>query len=168
MINFTAGTVVRAPNWVQKNGLEWMWRVKEEPLLLRRYMSDARSFLKIFSKKILPNILWIKMNFFRKKEKSNFIKEQDSFGNVIFRISGECIGPMSNYFYSTLNDVREANLPIIVDLTKLTAIGPELTGEILNLYRMVRKEGGELILNDGGGMVKVLLNWNGLGFLIKK
>lgn len=167
VINFTAGTVVRAPSWVQKNGFEWMWRVKEEPLLLRRYISDAESFFKIFFKKILPNILWIKMNFFRKKERSNFIKELDSFGNVIFRISGDCIGPMSNYFYEILDDVREANLPIIVDLTKLTAIGPELTGEILNLYRIVRKEGGELILNDGGGMVKAMVSWNGLSFLVK-
>ncbi|WP_457832994.1 WecB/TagA/CpsF family glycosyltransferase, partial [Staphylococcus aureus] len=33
VINFVAGTVSRAPVWVQKTGLEWAWRIKEEPAL---------------------------------------------------------------------------------------------------------------------------------------
>jgi len=36
VINFFAGTVHRAPQWVQKQGLEWCWRILQEPSLWKR------------------------------------------------------------------------------------------------------------------------------------
>lgn len=41
VVNFVAGEVRRAPPRLQRLGLEWAWRVKEEPALLRRYAGDA-------------------------------------------------------------------------------------------------------------------------------
>jgi len=54
VINFVAGTVVRAPVWMQNVGLEWLWRIKEEPSLWRRYWSDAKVFWGLFVKRVLP------------------------------------------------------------------------------------------------------------------
>lgn len=45
VVNFVAGTVRRAPPWTRRLGLEWLWRVKEEPALWRRYGSDAWALL---------------------------------------------------------------------------------------------------------------------------
>jgi N-acetylglucosaminyldiphosphoundecaprenol N-acetyl-beta-D-mannosaminyltransferase len=45
VINFAAGTVARAPRPLQVLGLEWMWRIKEEPSLWRRYSSDGLVFV---------------------------------------------------------------------------------------------------------------------------
>ena len=43
-LNFLAGTVKRAPEAMRRLGLEWLWRIKEEPKLAPRYLSDgARS-----------------------------------------------------------------------------------------------------------------------------
>ena len=36
-LNFAAGTLRRAPAWMQAAGLEWLWRIREEPALWRRY-----------------------------------------------------------------------------------------------------------------------------------
>ena len=36
-INFQAGTLKRAPNSFRKLGFEWLWRIKEEPYLWRRF-----------------------------------------------------------------------------------------------------------------------------------
>jgi len=41
VINFLAQTVQRAPDSMQSMGLEWLWRIKEEPRLWRRYALDA-------------------------------------------------------------------------------------------------------------------------------
>ena len=30
-------TVMRSPAWLQRSGMEWLWRIKEEPALWRRY-----------------------------------------------------------------------------------------------------------------------------------
>ena len=43
VIGFQAGVVRRAPRIVQKLGLEWLWRIKEEPHLWRRYWGDGAS-----------------------------------------------------------------------------------------------------------------------------
>ena len=41
VVNFAAGTVARAPRWMRALGLEWLWRIKEEPSLWRRYWNDG-------------------------------------------------------------------------------------------------------------------------------
>lgn len=45
VVNFVAGSVSRAPAWVARLGLEWIWRIKEEPALWRRYFADGLGFL---------------------------------------------------------------------------------------------------------------------------
>ena len=45
VVNFVAGSVARAPALVARLGLEWVWRIKEEPALWRRYFMDGLGFL---------------------------------------------------------------------------------------------------------------------------
>ena len=48
VVDFTAGTVQRAPGWMQRIGLEWLWRIKEDPALARRYGTNFA---------LLPNLM---------------------------------------------------------------------------------------------------------------
>jgi len=54
VVNFAAGAVRRAPPWLQRVGLEWLWRVKEEPGLWRRYARDAVAFTRMFAGDVVP------------------------------------------------------------------------------------------------------------------
>lgn len=47
VVNFVAGTVERAPPWVARSGLEWLWRVFQEPALARRYLGDFFALLRL-------------------------------------------------------------------------------------------------------------------------
>jgi N-acetylglucosaminyldiphosphoundecaprenol N-acetyl-beta-D-mannosaminyltransferase len=40
-LNFYAGTIRRAPRILQRLGLEWLWRIGQEPRLLSRYARDG-------------------------------------------------------------------------------------------------------------------------------
>jgi N-acetylglucosaminyldiphosphoundecaprenol N-acetyl-beta-D-mannosaminyltransferase len=40
-INFLAGNVKRAPRFMQKYGIEWLWRIFQEPKLIKRYLIDG-------------------------------------------------------------------------------------------------------------------------------
>jgi N-acetylglucosaminyldiphosphoundecaprenol N-acetyl-beta-D-mannosaminyltransferase len=43
--SFVAGRVSRAPRWMQKSGLEWVWRLAQEPRrLARRYLVEDLPF----------------------------------------------------------------------------------------------------------------------------
>lgn len=47
-LDMLAGRVRRAPGWVQRSGLEWLWRLAQEPRrLFRRYLVDDVAFLPI-------------------------------------------------------------------------------------------------------------------------
>ena len=48
-----AGLVRRAPPWVQRTGLEWLWRMFQEPLRLsRRYSADGLAFVSLFLREL--------------------------------------------------------------------------------------------------------------------
>lgn len=57
VINFMAGTVRRAPPWMQRNGLEWLWRISEERGLWKRYWDDGRQALGLIGKNVAPGLL---------------------------------------------------------------------------------------------------------------
>lgn len=54
VVNFVAGSVNRAPVLWQRIGMEWLWRVKEEPALWRRYVDDGRAFGRLVLSQVLP------------------------------------------------------------------------------------------------------------------
>jgi N-acetylglucosaminyldiphosphoundecaprenol N-acetyl-beta-D-mannosaminyltransferase len=54
VVNFVAGSVRRAPAWVQSAGLEWLWRVREEPTLWRRYVGDGTALLRLLAHRLMP------------------------------------------------------------------------------------------------------------------
>ena len=45
---FAVGMVRRAPEWMQHSGLEWTWRLANDPRrLAKRYLVDDAAFLTI-------------------------------------------------------------------------------------------------------------------------
>lgn len=47
-LDFFAGTAKRAPQWVQRVSLEWLWRLLSDPRrLARRYLIDSWAFVRI-------------------------------------------------------------------------------------------------------------------------
>ena len=54
VVNFIAGNIDRAPIWMQRTGLEWLWRIKEEPGLWRRYASEGLVLLELLVTRVVP------------------------------------------------------------------------------------------------------------------
>jgi N-acetylglucosaminyldiphosphoundecaprenol N-acetyl-beta-D-mannosaminyltransferase len=55
VVNFVAGNVKRAPSWMRNSGLEWAWRIKEEPALFKRYAYDGLGLLRLTITKVVPH-----------------------------------------------------------------------------------------------------------------
>jgi len=62
-INFLAGTVQRAPALASKCGLEWVWRIIQEPKLFARYAGDGLALLRVLLGR-LP--LWLRYRAWQK------------------------------------------------------------------------------------------------------
>ena len=87
VVNFIAGTVVRSPKAMQRFGLEWIWRIKEEPMLWKRYMHDGASLVLIFLFKLIPSFFIQRRNKSIKNnlDLSDVIKTNES---VVLKLTG--------------------------------------------------------------------------------
>ena len=62
VVNMAAGTIERAPKWLRVIGLEWIWRIKEEPFLWKRYGSDGLAMMRLMVTYVMPQI-WRRLNY---------------------------------------------------------------------------------------------------------
>ncbi len=51
--DFNSGHINRAPLWMQKSGLEWLYRILQDPRLLKRYCATNPIFLALFLRDII-------------------------------------------------------------------------------------------------------------------
>ena len=49
-LDFHAEKIKRAPKWIQKAGLEWMWRLTREPKRIGRIWNATFRFTKLVAK----------------------------------------------------------------------------------------------------------------------
>ena len=75
-INFLAGTVKRAPQSLSNIGLEWVWRILQEPKLFSRYAGDGLLLLRILAGR------WPAWQRYRSWEKSFRRQELDQDARV--------------------------------------------------------------------------------------
>lgn len=59
--DFHAGTIRRAPSWMQSVGLEWLYRVYVDPRLFRRYLDTNPPFLLMFMRD------WVRVRLLSRK-----------------------------------------------------------------------------------------------------
>ena len=91
VVNFVAGSVQRAPHWMQTTGLEWLWRVKEEPDLWRRYFNDGKALIKLCLTRV-PKWLAYKWRFGSETDRNQNaeVKLVESPDGAQIQLSGRC------------------------------------------------------------------------------
>jgi N-acetylglucosaminyldiphosphoundecaprenol N-acetyl-beta-D-mannosaminyltransferase len=169
VINFEAKRLKRAPVRLQKIGLEWAWRIKEEPHLWRRYWNDGRFFLKILATKIFPHVIWLKFNKQRLKQlspKSSIILNQGQDYSTIM-VSGVVYGPVTTEMRSLMRQVSLQNKNVRVDLSAAEYLDLGFFGLLLMLKKNLDKQGGQMELIGVQSDMKKLLDWIGLSYLVK-
>lgn len=85
VVNFIAGNVKRAPKIFQKLGLEWLWRIKEEPKLWKRYFFDFIALLNIVAFKVIPLFIILRKQNLQDDECEINIDEKDDITAINFR-----------------------------------------------------------------------------------
>jgi N-acetylglucosaminyldiphosphoundecaprenol N-acetyl-beta-D-mannosaminyltransferase len=143
VVNFVAGTVPRAPVTVQRYGLEWLWRIKAEPALWRRYLFDGLSFVALISKNVLPMMLNCRHSRQTRSAPPNSfeleLKVVDK--EYILRIAGDGCGVWPDNCEKTLRSLQESSGGIVLDCSTLESVGPGAIGLMMSL-RIFSQENG--------------------------
>lgn len=163
VVNFAAGTVSRAPVWVQKIGLEWLWRIKEEPALWRRYWTDGTALLALVFGQLLPHARWLRRQRSAVPGSLSLAPE----GRVRrLSLRGAAMDPLPAQMLATLQQAAADDTPLLLDLSQAQGFGPGFAGQLLRLEKAMAEHQQALQIVPLPLTIQRLFVWNGLGRLL--
>jgi N-acetylglucosaminyldiphosphoundecaprenol N-acetyl-beta-D-mannosaminyltransferase len=165
VLAFTAEKITRAPILLQRLGLEWIWRIKEEPFLFRRYWHDGIEFCGLVFTKIIPYAFFLAH---RKKSLRStnvhlsfeIINDQNK-DNILVKINGHLTA-------ATLAQQRAAycqlamSFTVRLDMSGVDEIDEFGIGQILILLKYVNNN---LSIVDGPDYLRTKFRYESLEFL---
>jgi N-acetylglucosaminyldiphosphoundecaprenol N-acetyl-beta-D-mannosaminyltransferase len=167
VVNFAAGTVSRAPEWMQRAGLEWLWRIKEEPALWRRYGRDARALLGLAFRRLLPHLLWLRMHRSLGTNVSAEAALSRDGEALRLCIRGAIPDAIPDAIDAALRECAGQAGPVWLDLCDVVRFGPTFAGRLLRLDRTLAAGNRPLRLVGASPRARRLLRWNGLESLLE-
>ncbi len=167
-VNFQAGGVRRAPPLVRRAGLEWLWRIKEEPHLWRRYWADGRVLLRLLFTRVLPLAvqLW-QHRLAAEPDRAFQVRTLLEAQSVTLRLSGHGtarhIARAIVYFRNAINLGKPG---MVLDLSHLDFVDARFLGLLLMVRKQLKARGADLQLIGASRRLQKLFCLNEVGYLI--
>jgi N-acetylglucosaminyldiphosphoundecaprenol N-acetyl-beta-D-mannosaminyltransferase len=167
VVNFAAGGLRRAPSGWQRAGLEWLWRIKEEPNLWRRYAKDGWGLCQLIMTQVVPCKWHMVAGRFNKRREDKAgllitLEEQ----KVSIHLHGAWRCEESYFLKDRLASVVDEMLPVHLDLSKLQDIDAKIFGNIFMLLKHRRSQGKELWIDPVPLKVRRLFSYYGVEYLV--
>ena len=167
-INFQAGLLKRAPSFVRRFGFEWLWRIKEEPHLWRRYLHDGGILLWLMLANVLPlalGALWRRVCGVDSMEVGVSSVERRP-GSKKIMLTGSAVASQVAtaipVFREALVDCHE----LTIDMSRLREIDARFFGFLLMVRKSMLTHGGRLQFSGVSQRVKRLFRFNRFDFLL--
>ena len=168
-ISFQAGTVKRAPSWIRRWGLEWLWRIKEEPFLWRRYWNDGRVLLRLLLTRVIPLAIstrWQRLRWQRKGYDLS-IKQTQDHESVTLYLSGVATARHIGSAISCFREAVTAAKQVTLDFSDVRAVDARFLGLLLMLRKQLKAQGTSLKFIGLSSAMERIFRLNGVGFLLR-
>jgi N-acetylglucosaminyldiphosphoundecaprenol N-acetyl-beta-D-mannosaminyltransferase len=153
-LDFIAGVTRRAPEWMQRCGLEWLYRLAQEPRRLwRRYMVDLVGFGYFFTRQWAAMYPW---RMLRRGGPAPALaplataipaSEPVMIGGIVVLSVGERLTIANCEPFLAQADEALAHSPhIVIDLARTTFVDSSGYGALVTVAKRARAAGGELRL----------------------
>ena len=142
-INFQAGTIKRAPRFLQPLGLEWCWRIFEEPHLWKRYIKDGLAFLRLLAFHIVPLLV---DNRRSRTRQALIIDSQEKTEALMLRLSGDATSENIQPAIDAFRHALSSKSAIKLDLGRVSHVDARFLGLLLMLRKQLKSSGRALEL----------------------
>lgn len=134
-----SGKLSRAPMWMQRSSLEWVYRTIQEPTrLARRYASDVIGLLRYLPIQMIAMAVQVKGH-------TQAQISIETAGTVrIFRIHGDLTGSMLPQFERDVSDAMISGLHVVLDASAIAYFGVDALGVLIHLQTFARRWKREL------------------------
>lgn len=163
-INFEAGIVKRAPQFMRSTGFEWLWRIKEEPYLWRRYWSDGKALVKLMLTCVLPLLLEAR---FRRHE-SIKLKVEIERGAETCRvvISGDAVSQNIDEAIAHFRKAVKFEQPVVVDVSRVSDVDSRMFGLFLMLKKELAARDLPMLVSGASTKLQRIFRLNRFDFLL--
>lgn len=165
VVNFAAGAVSRAPGWMQRTGLEWLWRIREEPALWKRYWNDGTALLVAASTRLLPYALWLRLAAARQAPAGGTCLEPEG-GRCRVLFEGTIPDPVPQNVRQALREAAGRREEIVADCSAAAYFGPGLFGLLLMLRKHQSASAKPLRFVGVSPRLRRQFRWNGVEYLL--
>ena len=158
-INFYAGAVKRAPQRLQRWGLEWAWRIKEEPLLWRRYAYDGGVLALILLYRVAPLMLcsaYLRLRHRSAGERLT-MEENASRGRRVISLAGALTAANADAIASALRSAIGAHDDLVLDLSGARAVDARFAGLLWMLHKTLAQRGRTARIEGAPILIRWLL-----------
>jgi N-acetylglucosaminyldiphosphoundecaprenol N-acetyl-beta-D-mannosaminyltransferase len=157
VINFQAGTIRRAPTIIRRLGLEWLWRIKEEPYLWKRYWNDGRVVLGLVFTRVAPLALWTSWLRMRFKHDGEDLVVMKKHGreSVTLSLSGPATARHIEKAIGVFRDAISTKKQIIIDFSNVSAIDNRFFGLLLMLRKMLEDNANPILVGLSPRLKKI-------------
>ena len=168
-INFLAGSVRRAPLWMQRWGLEWIWRIVEEPKLFGRYARDGVVLVGLFITRLLPYWALLKSRGRTSEvDTALTIEIRKTASSLRLTLSGTATRRTAEPVLPKLKQAVLAEADVILDLTGVDFIDSAFIALLMIVSKHVDMTGRELRIEGVSPYVTRLFRYNCAEFLLAK
>jgi N-acetylglucosaminyldiphosphoundecaprenol N-acetyl-beta-D-mannosaminyltransferase len=168
VLNFEAAVIKRAPPIIRRFGLEWLWRIKEEPHLWRRYLYDGGMLLHLVLTRVLPLAIlmwWWRMKY-QRSDKELVIAQTHNNHSITLIFYGPAIGRHIEKIVLVFRAAIATRKEIAIDFSHTCAVDARFLGALLMLWKNVSANGVGLICFDLSPKLKRIFYYNGLNFML--
>jgi N-acetylglucosaminyldiphosphoundecaprenol N-acetyl-beta-D-mannosaminyltransferase len=143
VVDFTAGGVRRAPKFVQKLGMEWAWRIKEEPALWRRYVDDGLALAGIVFTKLLPQMGLAPKKASGRPADAAMVQGAAA---VTIRLSGDLQKSALQPVRAAFRQAVASGADIVLDFAEIGSFDQAFLGLVLMLEKNTVAQGAKIFL----------------------
>jgi N-acetylglucosaminyldiphosphoundecaprenol N-acetyl-beta-D-mannosaminyltransferase len=166
-INFVAGNLRRAPPPLSKIGFEWLWRIKEEPYLWRRYWSDGRKFFRLLLVCVLPLAVQARwQRLFGLNKQGLAIELTQNQETITLRLTGSATAYNVDKAIPVFRDAAACKKNIAINLSGTRVIDQRFLGLLLMLRKRAKSQGSNLTFTGAPAGLEKSFRLNGADFLL--
>lgn len=131
--DFLSGKVSRAPKWMQRVGLEWLYRTVQEPSrLARRYSRNLIGLLRYLPMQVVAMALQ------GKRGKQALISKQTFGQALVLRIEGDFTGALLPSFEEDVSRAVQSGSHVVLDMSGTAYIGADALASLIYAMNVAR------------------------------
>jgi len=161
-LEFLAGVVNRAPDWMQNSGLEWLYRVVQEPRrLASRYIND-------FTGLFFPMLRQLLALFLQGAPKSlSYITLQHCGDVTMLRLEGGLIASDMERVCDLLESDPDPRRHLLLDMHQIHYLGADALAILLRLGSLIDRHEGTIWLTGLNQHIAAILRPCNAGHLLR-